>query len=88
MIVGTGADSDGIRGVLSRLAPVVSKIVFYFILFYFMYFIYFYFCHSLSLPVVVFVPLIPFQCFTTENIFPLRDITYQIIIGCARLYVL
>ena len=43
-------------------------------------------CHSLSLPVAVFVSLILFHCFTTETSFPLRDITYQIIISCTRLY--
>ena len=41
---------------------------------------------NLSLPVVVFVCLIQFHCFTTETIFPLWDITYQIIINCSRLY--
>ena len=39
------------------------------------------FCHSLSLPVTVFVSLMSFHCFTT-----LRDITYQIVISCTRLY--
>ena len=57
---------------MCRLAPVVSA---------------FCFCHSLSLPVAVFVSLIPFHCFTTTVLsFLLRDITYQIIISCTRLY--
>ena len=35
----------------------------------------------------VFVSLIPFHCFTTETLyFSLRDITYQLIISCTRLY--
>ena len=38
------------------------------------------FCHSLSLPVAVFVSLIPF------HYFPLGNITYQIIISCTRMY--
>ena len=39
------------------------------------------------LPVAVFVSLIPFNYFATEALsFPLRDITYQIIISCTRLY--
>ena len=52
------------------------------------YFLLFFFCHSVSLPIAVFVSLIPFHCFTTETTlsFPLRDITYQIIISCTRLY--
>ena len=56
-----------------RLAPVVSA---------------FFICHSLSVPAAVFVPLIPFYCFTTETTlsFPLRDITYQSIITCTSLY--
>ena len=44
--------------------------------------------YSLSLPVAVFVALVPFHCFTTETTisFSLRDITYQIILNCTRLY--
>ena len=44
------------------------------------------FCLSLSLPVAVFVALIPFTVSLQKLSFPLRDITYQIIISCARLY--
>ena len=51
----------------------------------FFFFLLLFFCHSLSLPVAAFVSLIPFHCFTTIS-FPLRDITYQIIISCTRLY--
>ena len=40
---------------------------------------------SQSTPVAVFVSLIPFHCFTALS-FPLREITYQIIISFTRLY--
>ena len=66
-----------------RLAPVVSA---FFFLFFFFFFFFFFFCHSLSLPVAIFVSLIPFYCLTTELSFLPRDITYQIIISCTRLY--
>ena len=56
-----------------RLTPVVSAFFFIFFFFVILY---------------VFVSLIPFHYFTTETAlsFPLRDITYQIIISCTRLY--
>ena len=65
--------------------------MFFFCLFFFFFFFLFVFfflsfCHPSSLPIAVFVSLIPFHCFTTVLSFPIRDITYQIIISCTRLY--
>ena len=61
-----------------RLASVVSAMFFFFF--------FFFFCRSLSLHVAVFVSLIPFHCLLQTLSFPIRGITYQIIISCTRLY--
>ena len=52
----------------TRLAPVVSAVVFYSYLFFFFFF-FFFFLSFLSLPVAVFVSFILFHCVTAETIF-------------------
>ena len=63
----------------TKLAIVVSAFFFFFFFFFFV-------CHSLSLPVGVFVSLIPFHCFTTETISSTKGHNLSIIISCTRLY--
>ena len=72
---------------ITRLALVVSAIVFFFFFFFFFWSFFIISCSCICLfyPSVTILQSTQFH-YTTIYLFPLRDITYQIIISCIRLY--
>ena len=66
----------------SRLAPVISAIVFFLCFFFFFFFFFVILYHFLLL----YLSLIHFTVLLQKLSFPLWDITYQIIISCTGLY--